>query len=123
LGAIPLFLLLARLGTGPYWLATLGIGAAGVWSSNRRAQLLGEKDPQEVVIDEVAGVLIALGMLRHAGLGAKIAGFAAFRALDILKPGIIDRAQRLKPEGVGIMADDVLAGAAAGLAVRLFRYL
>jgi phosphatidylglycerophosphatase A len=41
-----------------------------------------------------------------------------FRLLDIKKPGSIDAAQRLKPAGVGIMADDVIAGAIAGIVAR-----
>jgi phosphatidylglycerophosphatase A len=44
--------------------------------------------------------------------------FVAFRAFDIAKPGIIDDVQRLKPPGLGIMADDVLAGVAAGVVAR-----
>jgi phosphatidylglycerophosphatase A len=42
-----------------------------------------------------------------------------FRVLDITKPGPIDTVQHLRPPGLGIMADDVLAGLAAGAIVRL----
>ena len=49
----------------------------------------------------------------------KVLAFSLFRALDIIKPGIIDRVQRAKPEGVGIMADDLIAGVCAGLTAYL----
>jgi phosphatidylglycerophosphatase A len=80
---------------------------------------LGEEDPQAVVIDEVAGTLLAMGIARPAGIIGELAAFALFRVLDITKPGVIDRAQRLRPEGLGIMADDVLAGLGAGVAIRV----
>ena len=106
LGAIPLHLALSALGT---------------WSANRLAHELGEEDPQSIVIDEVVGTLIALNLARHGGLSGQVIAFAAFRVLDVVKPGFIEDAQRLKPPGVGIMADDVLAGFAAGLLARWFR--
>jgi phosphatidylglycerophosphatase A len=78
-----------------------------------------DDDPSSVVIDEVAGVLIALGIAAPAGLTAQLAAFVAFRAFDIVKPGVIDDVQSWKPAGLGIMADDVLAGLSAGALVRL----
>jgi phosphatidylglycerophosphatase A len=82
------------------------------------ADELGVEDPQSVVVDEVSGTLIAIGLgsglaWRHDFVVALI-GVAAFRLFDIWKPGPIDSVQSL-PKGWGIMADDVLAGIAAGL--------
>lgn len=74
----------------------------------------GIEDPQKVVIDEVCGTLIAMGMVSGAGLGLRLLALGLFRGLDILKPGPIDSVQRLQPAGVGIMADDLLAGVVAG---------
>jgi phosphatidylglycerophosphatase A len=67
----------------------------------------------------VAGTLIAMGLARRAGLLGELSALALFRVFDIVKPGPIDTAQRLRPAGLGIMADDVLAGLSAGFAVRL----
>ncbi len=114
-GALPFYFLLAPLPAIAYWGVTALVTVLGVWSSQRCAELLGEKDPSSVVIDEVAGVLIALGFLRGQAPLALAATWLLFRALDIWKPWLIDRAQYLPPEGVGIMADDVLAGLVAGL--------
>lgn len=95
----------------------------GVPVSGRVAVLRGRKDPGEIVVDEIAGQAIALAGL-HAGLrvgaadplqwGLVAVSFGLFRAFDILKPGPIDRLQSL-PGGWGVMADDLLAGALAGI--------
>jgi phosphatidylglycerophosphatase A len=95
----------------------------GVPVSGRVAAVKGRKDPSEIVIDEVAGQALALTLL-HAALPADagsplrwgLVAFALglFRLFDVAKPGWIDRAQSL-PGGWGIMADDLLAGALAGI--------
>jgi phosphatidylglycerophosphatase A len=97
---------------------TVGITAIGVWTSNITAEALDEKDPPSVVIDEVVGTLIAMGLVRSGSIERQLIALILFRVLDILKPGIIDRVQYAEPPGVGIMADDVLAGIAAGIIAR-----
>jgi phosphatidylglycerophosphatase A len=114
LGTLPLVYALSRLGTVPYWIGTLAITLLGVWASGRYARDRGEKDPGSAVIDEVSGTLIAIGFVLGAGWLAIIAAVLLFRVFDIWKPGPINTAQNL-PGGLGIMADDVLAGLAAGL--------
>lgn len=107
------------MGPIPHATVTLLLTIAGVWAAERVSRAAGEEDPQSVVIDEVVGTLLAMGIARPTGLAGELAAFVAFRFLDIKKPGLIDKAQNLRPAGVGIMADDVLAGIAAGLLVRL----
>jgi len=114
LGAVPLHLALSTLGAVPHAAVILALSAAGVWASNRVAEAEGIEDPQTVVIDEVCGTLIAMGMVGGSGIGIRLLALALFRVLDITKPGPIDSVQRLKPAGVGIMADDLLAGVVAG---------
>ena len=117
-GAIPVHALL-RL--APLWvhvLATLGITAAGFWRSERYANRVGTSDPQSVVIDEVAGALIAMGMVRSRSIGAQVLALALFRLFDITKPGPIDAVQDSRPVAVGIMSDDLLAGFLAGTIAR-----
>jgi phosphatidylglycerophosphatase A len=118
LGTLPLHLALRSLGPVPYWTVTALITVIGVWASQRVCETTGEKDPQWVVIDEVAGTLIAMGLVRRRSLAVRLAALALFRVFDVAKPGPIDRAQHLEPEGVGVMADDVLAGLAAGVIAR-----
>jgi phosphatidylglycerophosphatase A len=70
-------------------------------------------DPGAFVLDEVAGQMLALlPLLPALSLTGVIAGFALFRLLDIWKPWPISRLEEL-PGGLGIMADDLLAGAIA----------
>jgi phosphatidylglycerophosphatase A len=72
-----------------------------------------DKDPGYVVVDEFVGM--QLTMAGHpTGILHLIAGFILFRAFDILKPYPIRKAERL-PGAYGIIADDILAGAAASI--------
>ena len=114
LGAIPLFLIARTLDPISYWALTLLISVGGIFVSQRCAEILNDKDPSSVVIDEVAGVMIAMGCVSHSPLWVIALSWGIFRLLDIFKPWLIDRAQYLKPSGLGIMADDLLAGAVAG---------
>ena len=66
------------------------------------------EDPSYIVIDEVIGMFISLFMLPKQ-LSFYLLAFMLFRIFDILKPSIIYNAQDLK-YGVGILADDILAG-------------
>lgn len=79
----------------------------GVWAIHA-AEI--EGDPGWVVIDEIAGQLLALWGLAHASLLGVLAAFLIFRLLDIMKPGPIGWADR-QGGAAGIMADDVIAGA------------
>ena len=95
------------------------VSIVGTWAATRAEKLLGKKDPGAVVVDEVAGQLVAfLFMPWGAGWWAVVAGFVAFRAFDIWKPYPIRRLEGLGG-GLGIMADDLLAGFYAAAVVSL----
>jgi phosphatidylglycerophosphatase A len=101
-------------------LLTLALSLAGVWAATRTESLLGRKDPGAVVIDEVAGQLMTFLFVPAGTRGwAIVVGFVAFRAFDIWKPYPIRRLEALE-SGLGIMADDLLAGAYACVVVSLF---
>jgi phosphatidylglycerophosphatase A len=90
--------------------AILCVSLAGTWAATRAEKLLGKKDPGAVVVDEVAGQLIAFLFVPWlAGRWTVVAGFIAFRVFDIWKPYPIRRLEGLGG-GLGIMADDMLAG-------------
>jgi phosphatidylglycerophosphatase A len=88
-------------------LAALAV-AAGVPAATLVARATGLKDPQFVVIDEVAGQMIAL-IAAPVTWKTLLAGLILFRVFDILKPPPLRQLERL-PEGVGIVVDDVGAG-------------
>lgn len=87
----------------------------GIWASGRSAPIFGRKDPPQAVVDEVMGQLITFGFVPF-GLGWPfvIAGFLLFRFFDIVKPFPI-RTLEILPGGLGICADDIVAGVYAGL--------
>jgi len=91
--------------------------AAGIWAAGKAEPLLGRHDDPRITIDEVAGMLVSLLFLPPR-LETALFGFAAFRVLDIAKPWPVRRAEAL-PGGLGVMADDLLAGVGANLAGQL----
>ena len=97
--------------------AIVVVVVAGVWSGGVAERHFGRTDPGQVVIDEVAGMFVTL-FLNPVGWVGAFAGFLLFRAADIVKPFPARRLERLHG-GFGIMADDVMAGIYANLALRL----
>ena len=93
-------------------LAILALSAAAVPHILRAT---GSKDPRFVVIDEVAGMLVALAFGSPSPVPLA-ASFLLFRAFDIAKPYPVGRLERL-PGAWGVMADDLAAGLLAGLLV------
>jgi phosphatidylglycerophosphatase A len=93
---------------------------AGIPAATRVARAAGAKDPQFVVIDEVAGQLIALIAVPLAWK-TFLAGFILFRGFDIVKPPPVRQVEAL-PEGAGIVLDDVAAGLYACALMHLLLY-
>jgi phosphatidylglycerophosphatase A len=118
------------------------LGAIGVWSTSKVVRYTGRKDPQQIVIDEVAGqhltlllpliplaiphlwrhfdfsmyaVFFALSLVNWKYL---LVGFILFRVFDIWKPYPCRRLEQL-PSGWGVMADDWMAGVYAAIVLRL----
>jgi phosphatidylglycerophosphatase A len=96
------------------------ISVVGTWAATRVEKLTGRKDPGIVVVDEVAGQLVTLFFLPfyRAGLPMVVAGFILFRLFDIWKPYPIRKLESLGG-GLGIMADDLLAGLYAAVLLSL----
>jgi phosphatidylglycerophosphatase A len=91
----------------------------GIWAAERAVKLFNNKDPQQAVVDEVIGQLI---VFLFVPLGISwwlvLAGFGLFRLFDIWKPYPIDSLQGL-PGGIGVCADDILAGLYGGICLNL----
>ncbi len=99
----------------------------GIWAASRTERVLRIKDPGRVVVDEVAGQLIALmavpgGLWLLGDAMTVLAAFILFRIFDIVKPYPAHRLEAL-PGGLGIMADDLVAGMYAYLGVILIRVI
>ena len=91
--------------------ALIGVTAAGIWSGGRVERILDRKDPGVIVIDEVAGMILSVLVVPRTP-AALASAFVLFRIFDVWKPFPADRSQAL-PGGIGVMADDLVAGAYA----------
>ena len=96
---------------------TAAVCIAGIPICGCAARSLGESDPSAVVWDEIAGMLVALLAL-PSGWYWWVLAFALFRAFDVLKPWPIGWVDRHTGGGLGIMLDDLVAGAFAWLVVQ-----
>ena len=118
LAALPLYALVRWVGTPAVELVTIiAVFAIGIWAATGTERALARKDPGPVVIDEVLGMLITLAFL-PLSLGGIAAGFLIFRLFDVIKPFPAGRLEHL-PAGLGIMADDAMAGVYAHLVLRI----
>lgn len=99
---------------GNLWLilAAAIVFCAGLWASSRYLRLSDDMDPAPIVIDEVAGQFLALAAVPPDPWWY-VAAFALFRILDIAKPGPVSWAERKLGGSLGVMADDIIAGAGA----------
>lgn len=112
-GSALAFIIILAIGHVPLW-AVLAVCALGVVASDKYAAAVGRDDPQEIVIDEVAGMFVAsYGLDPTLGFVT----FFLFRIIDILKPFPVNAAERLKG-GWGIMADDIVGGVIVNLLLR-----
>lgn len=107
-------------------IVSLVLAGLGIWSSNRAEDIFEQKDPGQIVVDEVCGQVITFVFVAPylVRLGPQwrwmIAGFILFRLFDTFKPFPLAHLERLSG-GLGVMMDDIVAGiyAAAILSVAL----
>ena len=127
LAAIPLAYLLHQLGGFVALVAgTLIVAIVGWWVTNELTRGSADKDPSEIVIDEVLGMFIALWPVSYGALMAGadffalwpgvLTAFLAFRLFDIWKPGPVGMADR-RGDTLGVMLDDAIAGGLAMMVV------
>ena len=95
--------------------------AAGIWSADKLESEWG-KDPSKVVVDEMVGVWIALPAVPVGNVWYILFAFLLFRFFDIFKPLGIRKMEQLEG-GIGVMADDILAGIYSFLLLMGVRWL
>jgi phosphatidylglycerophosphatase A len=118
--AIPLSLALNQLAARSLLLALMvlaGTICGAIWISGRGAEILREKDPPAVVIDEIAGYLVA-NFLSPLRMGPLLFSFLLFRSIDIIKPYPVSSLEKL-PSGRGIVLDDIMAGIYSWVIIQL----
>ena len=117
-----LFIPLSWLPSGVYLAAWVAVTGAGTWAAHRTQEVTGIHDDGRIVVDEVAGQLLTLAPLLFfpelsffALFSLLVTGFVLFRVLDIWKPGPVGWAERSLAGGIGVMADDLVAGVIGAL--------
>lgn len=106
---VALYFLLSQFSIGIYLTVLVLLILLGFISATYTNRLLGRHDHNAIVIDEIAGILVACIYLPDALIWL-IFAFMLFRAFDILKPWPIDLIDRHVDGGIGVMSDDLLAG-------------
>jgi phosphatidylglycerophosphatase A len=104
----------------PWQFAVLAaiLAIPAIWASGITAQIVGRKDPGIVVVDEVIGQWITVAGATTINWKSALAAFALFRLFDIWKPPPVRQLEAL-PGGLGINADDAMAGVYGALVVYL----
>jgi len=93
----------------------IGFCLIGIWASRKTEKIHGKKDSQKIVVDEIIGQLIVFAFVPFAlSLWLVVVGFVLFRIFDIWKPYPIRTVEDL-PNGIGVCADDIVAGVYGGI--------
>jgi len=119
--AIPLSLGLNRIAGASFYLALLTLiafVAFATWLCKIGEEIFADKDCPKIVVDEIAGFLVA-NFASPAGLKPALLAFLLFRFFDIIKPFPAGRAERISG-GAGVILDDLIAGFYAFFVLRLF---
>ena len=92
--------------------------AFSIWIAGAAARFQGTHDDPKIVIDEIAGIVVALAWVPPSAI-ALAAGFILFRLLDIIKPPPINWIDRRVKGGLGIVLDDLIAGLGANIVLQI----
>ncbi|MDC0462036.1 phosphatidylglycerophosphatase A [Alphaproteobacteria bacterium] len=104
---------LISLGWLQFLIITIAITIIGVFAANIYSTLTNTHDSGKMIIDEVAGQWVCLLFIPYE-ISYFIAAFFLFRLFDITKCWPVNKAEKL-PDGVGVMADDIVAGLITGI--------
>ena len=113
--ALPLaWLLRTYTGTLGLAIATLALIVIGIWAAGAYERRTGVRDSSAIVVDEVAGQWVAL-LLVPPTVTLYAVGFVLFRLFDVVKPWPISLLDKRVKGGLGVMLDDIVAGALAAV--------
>lgn len=118
---LPICFLISRLNLLIAVIGAIIFILIAIWVAAAAEKILKQKDAGEIVIDEIAGLIVTFVGIPFT-LKTGITGFIIFRAFDILKPFPIRLLEKKVAGGPGIVFDDVLAGLYGNLILRLAIY-
>ena len=116
-----LYLWIKGLSSWQYGLLCILFCFVGTWAAGRAEVILGRRDSQSIVIDEITGYLLAMFTVPPSW-GFIIAGFVLFRVFDIAKPFPLKHLQDVRG-GLGVMLDDIGAAIYTGIILHLAAFL
>ena len=119
LGALPLWFLLGWLSNGWYLLLVVLFSGSAVWLADEAGKLFKVVDSPVIVIDEIAGLMLALVGV-PLSFGNAAAAFLLFRFFDIVKPFPADWCEANLPGGYGVVIDDLVAGIMTWIVMHIF---
>ena len=122
LAALPLCLLISLMRVDDALIFIMILVTLSTWIAHVAEKIEAQKDPKQVVVDEICGMAVALFALPFTPLFI-IGGFALFRVFDIFKPFPIRWVDKKVPGGLGIMLDDLMAGIFANVLMRVVIFL
>jgi len=111
-----LYLWMRAISPASYLVVCFIVIIVGTWTADRAEVFLSRKDSPSIVIDEIAGYLMAMFMVPESW-GFVAAGFLLFRVFDIIKPYPLKRLQNIHG-GAGVMVDDIGAGVYTNLVLQ-----
>lgn len=117
-----LYWLLSYLPLSVYLITLFALICLASWVSTIAEVLLGQKDAQRIVIDEVVGILVTLALVPYS-LKVVAIGFVLFRIFDVWKPFPVRLCQDRLPGGWGVVGDDVMAGIYANIVLQTLSLL
>ncbi len=118
LAAIPFALVFLILPQPFYAVYVLGLTLLAIYIADQAEKILGQKDPGCIVIDEIAGYVLALSIV-PVQINTIVAGFFIFRFFDIVKAGPVKYFEKNFPGGAGVVLDDVMAGILSALTLKV----
>jgi phosphatidylglycerophosphatase A len=124
-GSLPGLLIclgMSRISLGYAILLVLVLTGVAIGIAQQAKELIGGRDPNSIVIDEIAGMTVTLLGIPLTPFSL-ILGFFVFRAFDILKPFPIRLLDQKVPGGAGIVLDDVMAGVYGNLLIRIVLWM
>ena len=119
LGALPLWFLLSWLSSGWYLLLVILVSGVAIWVADEAGKLFKVVDSPVIVIDEIAGLMLALVGV-HLSFTNVLAAFLLFRFFDIVKPFPADWCEANLPGGYGVVIDDLVAGIMTWVVMQVF---
>ncbi len=118
LAAIPFALVLLIIPASFYGVYIVGLILTAIYFADKAEKIIGKKDPGCIVIDEIAGYVVALSIV-PVNIYTLAAGFFIFRFFDIIKSAPVKYFEDNFSGGAGVVLDDIMAGILTAVVLKI----